>query len=280
MPVLKCDLLTLFIAATGILACPVASAEAADLAKRISQGQKLFVAHCAICHQVTGKGTPGVYPPLAASDYLQVDSRKERIVHAIAGGLKGKIAVNGKSYDNQMPAVVLDDAQAADVATFVLNSWKNPGGEVTAQEVGQFRRDTDFKTFGDLVKANAYEPLPSAPQGFELKETFRLTDFATRLASDGQGKKLYVLGQGGAVWRLDLGTHLIKKLFSAEDYADVTRGDPGALGFMWDAKNRLWITINQRNNDSQPLVTNEVTIFRTTTVSPDGDPSFVAITLQ
>ena len=272
MPVSKFNLAILIIGVVCALPGPATAGEAEDLPKRISQGQRLFVANCAICHQVTGKGTPGVYPPLAASDYLQGDSGKERIVHAIAGGVKGKITVNGKSYDNQMPAVVLDDAKAADVATFVLNSWKNSGGTVTSREVNRFRRDTDFKTYEELVKANAYEPLPAAPQGFEIKETIRLTEFSTRLASDGRGKKMYVLGQGGAVWRLDLGTHLLKKLFSAEDYVDATQGDPGALGFMWDSKNRLSITVNQRNGDAQPLVTNEVTIFRTTAVSSDGDP--------
>ena len=271
MPVLKRDNLILFIAASCLLA-EAAQGEEGDLAAKKARGQKFFIAQCAICHQVTGKGTPGVYPPLAGSDYLSPENGKERLIRAVTGGVRGKITVNGKSYDNQMPAVVLDDTQVADVAAFVLNSWGNHGGEPTAAEAAALRKESDFKTYEDLVKATAYEPLPPAPKGFDLKETFRLPEFATRLASDGQGKKLYVLGQSGAVWRLDLGTHQYKKLFSAQDYVDASHGDPAPYGFLWDSRNRLWITINQQNNNAKPLVTNEVTIFRTAALTPDGDP--------
>ncbi|HTI72640.1 MAG TPA: c-type cytochrome [Candidatus Limnocylindria bacterium] len=271
MPVLKRDAIALFIVAGCLLAAST-QAEEADLSVRILQGQKLFVSQCAICHQVTGKGTPGVYPPLASSDYLQGNGGKERLIKAVTGGLKGKITVNGKAYDNQMPAVVLDDAQVSDVATYVLHSWGNSGGIPTAQEVKRLRLESEFKTYAELVKANAYEPLPVAPSGFDLKETFRLTDFATRLASDGKGKKLYILGQSGTVWRLDLATHQAKKLFSAEDYVDTSHGDPSPYGFMLDPKNRLWMVVNQRNGRTEPLLTNEVTLFRTTAISSEGDP--------
>jgi mono/diheme cytochrome c family protein len=257
------------LAAVGALS-PAAAED--DLAARIKHGQQLFIANCSICHQVTGKGTPGVYPPLAGSDFLAADGGKQKAIRAVVGGLGGQITVNGRAYDNQMPAVVLDDSQAADVITFVLNSWGNPGGSVAFDQVKRIRRDTQFKTYDELVKANAYEPLPAAPDGFTLKEAGRLTDFATRLASDGRGKQLYILGSGGTVSKLDLGTHLIRKLFGASDYADLGHGDPSALGFLLDKSNRLWIVVNQRNDHTQPLVTNEVTIFRTTATSPEGDP--------
>ena len=34
-----------------------------------------------------------------------------------------------------MPAIILDDAQVADVLTYVVNSWDNTGGRVTADNV-------------------------------------------------------------------------------------------------------------------------------------------------
>jgi glucose/arabinose dehydrogenase len=39
-----------------------------------------------------------------------------------------------------------------------------------------------------------------------------------------------------------------------------------------DPKGHLWITCNQRNNASQPLVTNEVTLYRTTQFNARGEP--------
>ena len=57
-------------------AAEVASANAATFDQRISNGEKLFVANCAACHQVTGKGLPGAFPPLVASDYFADDPMK------------------------------------------------------------------------------------------------------------------------------------------------------------------------------------------------------------
>ena len=41
-------------------------------------GEKIYVSHCASCHQKTGEGLEGAFPPLAQSDYLMAD--KERAI--------------------------------------------------------------------------------------------------------------------------------------------------------------------------------------------------------
>lgn len=240
---------------------------------QVRRGQPLFVANCILCHQVTGRGTPGVYPPLAGSDYLRRPDAREKAILAVVEGLRGKVVVNGVTYDNQMPAVVLDDAQVADVLAYVFNSWGNPGGTFTADEVRAVRARSAFKTYPELVRANEYAPVPAAPEGFEARELVRLPGFAVRLASDGRGERLYVLGQDGTVWRLDVGTKKLSTLFTGDSYVDRRRGDPGTLGMFLDGSRRLWITCNQRNGTTQPLVTNEVTVFRTTATSRDGDPA-------
>jgi len=245
---------------------------ASDLAARLRRGQTLFVANCSICHQVTGRGSAGIYPPLAGSDFLAGPAGREAAIRAVVGGLQGRITVNGKEYNNQMPAVVLDDVQTADVLTFVFGSWNNPGGEVSAQDVAKVRATTAFKTFPELVKANAYEPLPKAPEGTTLRELVRLNEFVVRIASDGTGRVLYLLTGDGAVRRLDVATRKIAPLIGADDYIDATRGGPGAAGLHLDSRRRLWIVCNQRNDGASPLVTNEVTVFRTTEISKAGDP--------
>ena len=242
----------------------------ADSAGAIARGRVLFAANCVLCHQVTGRGTAGVYPPLAGSDWLAANRRGA--MEAVVGGLNREITVLGRPYHGQMPAQILNDSQVADVLTFVFNSWNNPGGSFNAAEVAEVRSTTQFKTFEALKEAAGYRPLPKAPEGLVVTEVARVPDFATRLASDGQGQKLYVLGQNGAVWRLDLGTHQFRQILWPSNYPALHGAEFQTLGMTLDAQKRLWITFNQRV-ESRPLVTNEVGIFRTRSLDKQGDPT-------
>ncbi len=106
-------------------------------AQRISMGKRIYNQICFACHQPNGQGVPGAFPPLAKSDYLLAD--KDRAVKGILHGVQGKITVNGKDYNGIMPAVQITDDDAANVITYVLNSWGNDGGEVTSEEVKALR---------------------------------------------------------------------------------------------------------------------------------------------
>ena len=242
---------------------------ASGLAASLGRGKILYAANCSMCHQVTGRGTPGTYPPLAGSDWLAAN--RDGSIRAVVAGFKDPITVNGRAYHGQMPAAVLTDTQVADVLTFAMNSWGNTAAPVVPDEVARIRATTEFKTYEALKKASDFRPLPAAPDGFEVKELARLPDFATRIASDGKGGKLYVLGQGGAVWRLDLATKKFKQIVWPADYAGLRAGEFSTLGLALDAQRRLWISFNQRV-DSRPLVTNEVGIYRTSAADADGDP--------
>ncbi len=122
----------------AVHAAEVASANAATLDERISNGEKLFVANCAACHQADGKGLSGAFPPVAESDYIAEDPMKA--VHAVINGLSGPITVNGTQYNAVMPNLsYLSDSDVADVVTFVVNSFGNKGGEVNAAQVAAAR---------------------------------------------------------------------------------------------------------------------------------------------
>jgi nitrite reductase (NO-forming) len=56
-------------------------------------------------------------------------------------GLTGPITVNGKPYNNMMPPQEFTDDQVADALTYVMNSWGNDYGSVSAEEVKRVRRD-------------------------------------------------------------------------------------------------------------------------------------------
>lgn len=240
-----------------------------DLAASMTRGQSLYFANCAMCHGATGDGVKGAFPPLAKSDWLA--AHRSGAIRAIVNGLKEEITVNGEVYRGQMPAVMLDDTQVADVLNFVVNSWGNPGGQITPDNVQAVRATSDFKTFEKLKAAGDYRPLPKPPEGFALRELVQLTDFGVRLASNGKGGRLFILGQAGGVWRFDPRSGTLKQIIWPRDFEGLKRGNFQTLGLMHDEQGRLWITINQRIS-SRPLEMNEVAIFRTTAFDSDGDP--------
>jgi len=102
-------------------------------------GAELFAANCAVCHQAKGQGLPGAFPPLAGSDFIKGDPW--RIVETTVKGRSGVITVNGKEYDNIMPAMsYLSDEELSKIIHFVLNSWGNPGGGFSAEQIGAYRQ--------------------------------------------------------------------------------------------------------------------------------------------
>ena len=49
----------------------------------------------------------------------------------------GAIFGNGKDYDSVMPPMSqLTDDEVANISTYVLNSWGNPGGRITKGKTG------------------------------------------------------------------------------------------------------------------------------------------------
>ena len=118
---------------------PGAEATGVSLEGRLANGEKVYLKVCAACHQANGQGLKGAFPPLAASDRLAKEGGMFAVDNAL-NGLSGPITVNGVEYNSVMPPVAyLSDTEIADVVTFVLNSWDNPGGEITADQVAAER---------------------------------------------------------------------------------------------------------------------------------------------
>ncbi len=105
--------------------------------ERMKNGQILYNANCAACHQPNGEGLSGAFPPLAKSDYLM--ARKDKGIDIVLKGLSGEITVNGKKYEGVMPAMQLGDDEVASILTYVRNSWGNKGDLVKATDVRKAR---------------------------------------------------------------------------------------------------------------------------------------------
>ncbi len=115
-----------------------AAAGAAPSAERLKMGEEVFNTACVACHQATGQGLPGAFPPLAKSDFLL--SKPDRAVGIVVRGLTGEVTVNNQKYNSVMPAMSqLSDQQIADVLTYVLNTWGNKGGSITVERVAAER---------------------------------------------------------------------------------------------------------------------------------------------
>ncbi len=138
--------------ATGANA-PAADPAAAsfDLAASIKAGSPLYMATCMACHQPTGNGLPGVFPPLAKTDYVNGDSR--RLVAIVLKGIAGAMKVNGVTYATGMPqpdlsfAQLKDDKNVADVLNYVRNSFGNKNdAPITPDFVSKVRKEFADRT--------------------------------------------------------------------------------------------------------------------------------------
>ncbi|SRR5258706_6768834 len=94
-----------------------------------AQGQVLYEKNCSNCHQKNGKGLGLLYPPLAASNYMEKNFNASLCF--MKYGTKGEIIVNGKNFNKPMPGVPsLTELEIAEIATYLSNSWGRERGIV------------------------------------------------------------------------------------------------------------------------------------------------------
>ena len=111
-------------------------------------GKAVFGAQCAACHQASGQGLPGVFPPLDGSEWVQGEPRV--LANILLHGVTGEITVKGQTYQGAMPSFQqLGDAELAALATYIRSSWSNKAGAVEpglfAQERQASTRTTPFE---------------------------------------------------------------------------------------------------------------------------------------
>ncbi|QSR88007.1 c-type cytochrome [Methylacidiphilum caldifontis] len=90
-------------------------------------GKEVFSRSCAGCHQQTGAGLTGVFPPLAGHipEIMGSKKAKDYLIDVVLFGVEGPIQVGDQRYNGSMPgwANVFNDQQIADVLNYVINRW-------------------------------------------------------------------------------------------------------------------------------------------------------------
>lgn len=120
-------------------AAPAAKGAAVD-------GAAVFATRCAACHQATGAGLPGVFPPLAGSNWVL--GKDTTLASIVLHGVTGPLTVNASVYNGTMPTFKdqLQDGELAALLTHVRSQWGNQAGAVSIDTVAAVRQSTAART--------------------------------------------------------------------------------------------------------------------------------------
>ena len=116
---------------------------AADFAVPASaDGGQLYAANCVACHQASGAGVPGVFPPLAQSEWVDADDPGV-MIRILLHGIHGPLTVAGTQYNGEMPNFAkFSDEELAALVTHVRSSFGNTASATDAQTVAGVRQST------------------------------------------------------------------------------------------------------------------------------------------
>jgi mono/diheme cytochrome c family protein len=137
---------------------PVAAKAAPVTLGDYDAGKKLYMTTCFACHQATGLGLPGAFPPLAGAELVNAND-PGKMIRIVLHGLQGPITVKGTAFNSVMPGLgnTLKDQQIADVITYVRGAWNNTGAPVSVEAVVAVRAAypgrANMWTYAELTEA-------------------------------------------------------------------------------------------------------------------------------
>ncbi len=125
-------------------------------------GKRLYSANCAACHQPTGLGVSGQFPPLAGSEWVLGDAAV--LQRILLQGLQGPMSVKDQLYNGNMPAFGgrLNDDQLAAVLSYIRQEWGNAADSISPSSVSDIRKATSQRSAPWVVeelKASASAPV-------------------------------------------------------------------------------------------------------------------------
>jgi len=114
----------------------------------MKDGKKVY-ANCVPCHQASGTGQPGLFPPLKDSEW--VNGGTTRLGAIMLKGIAGPFTVNGQGYNGIMaPWDTLGDDKVAQVITYIRREFgtlpEGDDGIVTTEMVKAAREQFKDRT--------------------------------------------------------------------------------------------------------------------------------------
>lgn len=105
-----------------------------------ARGAQRYASTCAACHQATGAGLTGAFPPLVKNAAVLDDDPTVHI-RAILHGVDDGLPIDGVTYPSPMPAFgdALSDTDVADIANHERTAWGNTAKLVTPEQVKALR---------------------------------------------------------------------------------------------------------------------------------------------
>ncbi|MCG9748642.1 cytochrome c oxidase subunit II [Shewanella sp. Isolate8] len=159
-----------------------AAAEAqAALSKTLSkeelmaQGEQVYMARCAACHQPNGAGLPGVFPSLIGSPII-----KGPVADHISVVLHGRSGTAMQAFAQQLTAT-----EIAAVVTYERNAWGNDSGDIVqAADVNQASSGAPSGTDAGTNAETAQPTPPPAATTTESTEPASSNDDAKAVVLD------------------------------------------------------------------------------------------------
>lgn len=108
----------------------------------LATGERIYGMSCGSCHQASGSGQAGTFPPLARSEWVN-EPDPARLIRIALVGAQGPITVNGQEWNLVMSANAntfnLSDEDVAAVLSYVRQAWGNKAPIVKQEEVKAVR---------------------------------------------------------------------------------------------------------------------------------------------
>lgn len=116
-----------------------ATARKLAAARDLSLGERLYLDNCNACHFVSGKGAERVFPQLDGATVVTAD-KPDALLHVILAGAATPSTERAPSV-LPMPGFAkrLNDAEVAQLATFLRQGWSNRASAVSVEQVERVR---------------------------------------------------------------------------------------------------------------------------------------------
>lgn len=106
-----------------------------------SRGKKIFNAQCVACHQTSGQGVVGAFPPLVKSEWVL--GNQQVLARILINGMNGPMEVLGVQYNGNMPAfgpngLNLKAKDIASVLTYIRQEWGNDDSDFTVETMEKY----------------------------------------------------------------------------------------------------------------------------------------------